>query len=341
VKLTYSREELLQSHRYVRPHLVGEHPMHGGFDSNGIYRTPRTLNRWPAIEAWRRSLEDRGGTLIDVSSSLLEDDTYPNVSQQELLLRQGFGQILWNALTLTGRNEARAAVLTSMSAPDFAQVVTGDLTQMLTGHLNNGLLEAHGMDEAGDPATPHLGAHDAMWLAARDLVFGAAAYPPPTPLEGTFKPVRREMPRIPLEHEHFLKFMMNVLMLEVRSQAFFDYCLVLFDDPRNFPGRVDEARQAASIVSRIATDEIVHIEYLRLLFSELRFMAFRTTDGGEAPGEEIIDPLWTRIVDWHAADQRRFASVRRDDVERQVTNGAGAAATSLMAQFDRLADAVT
>ena len=41
------------------------------------------------------------------------------------------------------------------------------------GHLNLGLLYAHGMDEGGDPEHPEAGgAHDAMWFAARDLVFG-------------------------------------------------------------------------------------------------------------------------------------------------------------------------
>ena len=52
------------------------------------------------------------------------------------------------------------------------RLIVEDVTDTATGHMNAGLLYAHGADEGGDPATPHLGAHDTMWFAARDLVFG-------------------------------------------------------------------------------------------------------------------------------------------------------------------------
>ena len=110
-KLRYSRDELMASHAYARPHEEAGWRLHGGFDAEGRYVSPRTLVRWPAVEAWRGALAARGWPLIDASNTLLERDGFPNFEQQKLLLQSGFGQLEWNSLTITGIIEARGQAL--------------------------------------------------------------------------------------------------------------------------------------------------------------------------------------------------------------------------------------
>jgi len=333
VQLTYSSQEILASHPYAQPHRVGAVTLHGGFDAAGDYHTPRTLNRWRAVEAWEAQVKSWGWPLVEVSPKILGAEIYPSLAQQEMLLASGFGHILWNALTWTGMTEAKAAPLISIAIPDLQAIIDEDLSSTLTGHLGKGLLVAHGMDEAGDPATPDLGAHDVMWFAARDLAFGADAFPIPEPLEGMFRPVRREMPRLAPEVEYFIKYMMNVLMLEVRAEAFFDYCCTLFERGENFPLRREPADLAAKLVGRIATDELIHIAYLRVFVSELRGFTFRTLDGQPVKGAALIDPVWRKMVDWHANFERKYAEVRREQAEAQILSAPGGHREKVLRRF--------
>ena len=70
---SYSASEILESHRYEEPLIVGGVRCHGGFDAEGRYVSPRTLNRWPAVEAWRERLLAAGGALIDACVKVLPD----------------------------------------------------------------------------------------------------------------------------------------------------------------------------------------------------------------------------------------------------------------------------
>jgi hypothetical protein len=177
-RLRYTREELIADHPYARGHEARGYTLHGGFLADGAYQSPRTLTRWPAVRAWGAALEARGFPLIDASTSLLARGNYPTIPQQKFLLAEGFGRTLWNALTVTGVIEARGRALATLKAPDVSAIVYDDLAETATGHLNQGLLYAHGVDEGGDPAIPNgPGAHDLMWFAARDAVFGKDAHP--------------------------------------------------------------------------------------------------------------------------------------------------------------------
>ena len=60
-KLSYSREELMADHPYARPHEEAGYRLHGGFDADGQYISPRTLHRWPAVGPGRAALKRRGG----------------------------------------------------------------------------------------------------------------------------------------------------------------------------------------------------------------------------------------------------------------------------------------
>ncbi len=170
-QLVFSEKELLAEHDYARPQLVAGRRIHGGFAADGSYLPPRSLHRPRAIASWAEALRARGGEPLPADSSLLAGLRFPTSQQQKLLLREGLGQTFWNSLTITGKIEARGRVLADMTFPDFREVVREDVSQLAIGHLNKGLLCAHGIDEGGEPDRG-IGGHDVMWFALRDLAFG-------------------------------------------------------------------------------------------------------------------------------------------------------------------------
>jgi hypothetical protein len=306
-RLVYTATELLADHAYARPHVEAGYRLHGGFDANGNYISPRTLNRWPAIHAWSRALEARGHALVDSSQELMVRGSFPTPTQQKFLLDIGMGQTLWNSLTVTGVIEARGRALADATAPDFQDIVVEDITETATGHLNKGLLRAHGLDEGGD-AERGEGGHDAMWFAVRDMLFGRNAYPMPSIPESLARPeLGRLMPRIPKAHEDWILLLMNVLMIEVRAENFFGFCTSVMRDPDNFRERRDAAMLAASLVDRIRQDEAPHVGYLTTVVSELRSFVFKAVDETTLAGADMIDPVWRGMVHWHAVTNADFA----------------------------------
>jgi len=263
-KLVYSREELMADHDYARQHKEAGYLLHGGFDEAGTYLSPKTLHRWPAIDAWQAALKNRGWDVVEATGHLLKRGSFPNLEQQKLLIKNRHGESFWNALTVTGIIEARGQILCTLDVPDFQSIFVDDISDTATGHLHKGLLYAHGADEGGDPAKPEYGAHDAMWFAARDLIFGKEAYPVIDPPDSIGRPEQgRLMPQLPEGFEQLILLLMNVLMIEVRAESFFAHSMDLMRDEEIFSERREDAELAATMVGRIRTDEAVHVGYLQ------------------------------------------------------------------------------
>ena len=308
-KLRFSREQLLRSHPYARPHVENGQRLHGGFDAEGRYLPPRMLERAPAIEAWTEALRGRGGDLLPADSSLLAGIRYPSEAQMKLLIREGLGQTFWNTLTITGRIEARGRVLADMTFPELGPAVEEDVSEMGVGHLNRGLLEAHGIDEGGEPG---IGGHDQMWFALRDLAFGPTHYPEPA-IPDIARPESEavELEGIPLAIQRTVYFLANLLMIEFRAERGFAFTESLLRDPELFTSRRPEAERAAEIVGRIRADEEIHVTSLRLYLGEIATLHFKTKDGGRVPGAELVAALWGGIVNWATALQPRLAAAQQ------------------------------
>ncbi len=317
MKLTYTEEELLREHDYARPHAEAGLRLHGGFDGEGRYVSPRTAVRWPAVREWGEALRERGGDLLPAGTSLLEGPRFPSYAQQKLLLREGIGRPLWDSLTITGVIEARGRLLADIEAPDFGEVVEEDVSRMASGHLNGGLFKAHGLDEGGQPEAG-IGGHDAMWFAVRDLAFGPARYPMPEVPENIGRPdrERRLVPEIPEAHERTLLFLMNLLMIEIRAELIFESTERLLRDRDLFTDRRPEAESGAVLVDRIRQDESIHVAYLRTVLGELRACTFRAPDGTRRASREVIDPLWSEIVHWHTVERPK---VMREQARANLT----------------------
>jgi hypothetical protein len=334
MQLRYSSDEILADHPYARPNLFGQRQLHGGYDNEGVYRSPRTFTRWPAIQAWQAAFARRGGELIDASTRILQAPHYPNLAQMKLLLANGVTLPLWNNLTTTGIIEGRGRMLASIQAPDFQPLVEEDISDMATAHLNRGLFVAHGLDEGGD-GTGKVGAHDQMWYLARDLVLGAGAHPIPEIPERAGRPGAdgREMPQIPPQHEALMKQLMNVLLIEIRAERGFEFNVNLMRDPEAFADRRADADRAADIIDQIRQDEASHVAYLRLFISELRPLHFKTPDG-PVEGRTFIDPVWAKIVAYGAEEVPRI----QRQATRELIAGCLKSKPGLLDRLDALGD---
>ena len=337
MQLRYSTDEILTDHPFARPNLFGARRLHGGYDAKGVYRSPRTLKRWPAIEAWRDNFLKSGGELIDASTRILHAPHYPNLPQMKLLLANGVTLPLWNTLTTTGIIEGRGRMLATIQAPDFQPLVEEDISETATAHLNRGLFVAHGLDEGGD-GTDVVGAHDRMWYVARDLVLGENAHPVPDIPERGGRPGAdgREMPQIPVGHEMLIKQLMNVLLIEIRAERGFAFNVDLMRDPEAFADRREDAERAAVIVDQIRQDEASHVAYLQLFLSELRPLHFKTP-GGAVEGRTFLDPVWARIVAWGAEDVPRAQRQASHELIEQCLKSRPDG-RALLERFDALAD---
>jgi hypothetical protein len=334
-RVVFSREEIMAEHDYAKPQVEAGYRLHGGFDAAGKYISPRTLVRWPAVEGWQAQVMSRGYPLIDATTRLLKRSAYPSIDQQKFLLGNGHGETLWNALTITGVIEARGRALCEAVAPDFQAIIEEDVSSMSIGHLNKGLLYAHGLDEGGDKEHGQ-GGHDDMWFAVRDALFGKDAYPIPEVPASIARPeIGRLMPQIDKVYEDWILLLMNVLMIEVRAESFFSFCTNLMRSPDLFRDRREAANHAAELVERIRTDEAIHVAYLQTFVSEMRSVTIKCLNGDRIKGSQMIDPIWEGMIHWHSVTQADFSreQSRAAIVDRLSKHANGRA---LVAQFDGL-----
>ena len=126
-RLKYSKDELEAESDYAAPHLESGLKLHGGFDVDGTYVSPRTKYRWQAITAWTEQLASNHVELVEATTSLLIEPNFPSVAQQVFLLKNGVGQPFWDSLTITGLIEARGKALAEFDPPDFQKVIVEEL----------------------------------------------------------------------------------------------------------------------------------------------------------------------------------------------------------------------
>jgi hypothetical protein len=335
-QLVYEYDELLADHDYAEPHIVAGRRLHGGFLADGTYQPPRTLVREPALAAWEEALRERGGEPFAANANLLDGVRFPTIPQQLALLRHGLDQPFWNTLTFVAKIEAKGAFLSMLPVPDLSAAIAEDISEMAIGHLDRGLLDAHGLDEGGNPALG-IGGHDEMWFVARDLVYGPDAHPDVEPDDNIAREdSTRHLPEIGREIEEFFSFLANLLVIEFRAEIGFAETQTILRSPDVFTDRRAEAEVAAEIVERIRTDERIHVRSLNLYLGELRHLHLRTNDGGQVPGHVLIDRFWNGLVHWATVEQPRLvaADTRQRMYERIARESEGEA---IRAAFDAAA----
>jgi len=330
--LVWSPDELLQSGAYAEPLIAGGLRCHGGFDSDGRYRSPRTLHRGPAIAAWQARLAQEGTPLVDIDRCLMPPQ-YPNVAQAKLLLQHGVRDPLVRTLTIISIVEGFGAIIRDVAVPDLRALVVEPVEGTALAHLGAGLFEAHARDESG---WRDEGGHKQMWEAARDLAFEKPKVPGDVLLRmmgrgGRAERGERLLPELDEKAERLIVMMAQVLAVEVMAEGTFQWGIELLSDPE-----VSAAPEAAGdMVRYVRADESPHVEYLRTALSELRGRTLRTVDGRTLAGREAVDRVLHRLLRNLTRSRPRQ---QRDDVRTYLAEDMKVAGNpaALLEAFDAL-----
>jgi hypothetical protein len=309
--LELSPEELLASHTFTEPLVVGGVRCHGGFDEDGTYRSPRTRFRGPAIEAWEQQRREQFGTpIVDVPLETWPE-SFPNVEQSKLLIRNGVPDPIIASLTRIGTVEGFGGMLRLLPLPDFSQLFFEDIRGTAIDHIGRGLFEAHARDEAGFEDE---GGHDTMWFVARDIAFenpvtedqtalmlermgiappGRTGRPDMSKLREALVATRVLPHDIDLTLEMVIDRMIGLLFIEIAAFHSFRWAEAVLSDPDLVAGEGEAGR----IVSHIRADETPHVAYLRTALSEMRDRTWIGESGRTHSGAELMDRLWQRSLE--------------------------------------------
>lgn len=306
LQLEWAEDDLLATDAISEPLIVGGVRCHGGFDGGGVYHSPRTRYRVPAIDSWQRSHVAAFGTdLIDVPLSTWPE-TYPNVDQAKFLIAAGVREPIVTTLTRIGTVEGFGAMIRYANVGDPQRYFDESVAGTALAHLHRGLFEAHARDEAGFDTEA---GHKQMWFAARDVAFehpvtedetarmlermgiGGGGSTTPDPQR-----IRRQMEKarvfadLDLDFEMLIQRMINILLIEISAFHTFAWAETVLSDTDLVAGE----GAAARLVSFIRQDETPHVEYLKTALTEMRERTFVGESGRKYPGTEIVGTLWER-----------------------------------------------
>jgi hypothetical protein len=320
-RLSYTPIELLEDGQYEEPLIANGVRCHGGFLGDGSYRSPRTIHRIPAIDAWQNEVLVNGGELVQLSSDLLPPQ-YPNDEQAVLLCKHGVREPIVRALTIISVVEGFGAIIRDVKVPDLAKLLVEPVDGTSLAHLSEGLFEAHARDEAG---WGDQGGHKQMWEAARDLAFENPSIPPDVlmRLMGGGRRARkrkRRYPQIDEKLENMLGMMTNVLIVEIFAEEIFAWGKAVLSNPE-----ISAApNEAAAMVGYIQSDEKPHVEYLRAALSEIAARGIRTVDGSVIPGRQVVHGmlhnLLSQMLKNRPREQRSQVREGLDEAIKQAPN---------------------
>lgn len=347
-QVTFDAPELLASHRYAEPLVVAGVRCHGGFDDDGAYVSPRTVNRVPAIAAWQaKHRRDFGTEPLDLPLDTWPEH-YPNVAQARFLIASGVPEPVIATLTRVGTVEGFGGLIRHSPIPDMRRVVDEDTTGTALAHLGGGLFEAHARDEAGHEDE---GGHEHMWFAARDVAFDnpitedaralmlerMGIVPPgggaidPAALRASALANRQWPADVDFDLEVLITRMVRLLLIEISAFHTFAWAEELLADPDLVAGDGEAAR----LVSYIRADETPHVDYLRTALSELRDRTVVGESGTRHAGAGLVGGLWDSSLALSTGPNRhQTLDTMWAEVRHAVGDRPGAA--DVLVRFDEL-----
>ncbi|MBA2607542.1 MAG: hypothetical protein H0U92_01225 [Actinobacteria bacterium] len=307
-QLEWTEAELLETHKVVEPLVADAVLCHGGFDDNGEYVSPRTKNRWTAIDNWKAEHAKNFETeLLDIGLDRWPAH-YPNVAQAKYLLKQGVTEPMISTLTRVGTVEGFGAFLRYSPIPDLQANFDEPIKGTAMAHLGGGLFEAHARDEAGYEDE---GGHKQMWFAARDVAFERPVNEDQTQImlarmgigagantqqksTGVLSQLNadRMLPDLDADLESLIQRMTSLLLIEISAFHIFAWAEEVLGDTDLTAGD----GEAAKIVAFIRADETPHVEYLKTTLTEMRDRTFIGQSGKKYAGTDIIGQVWDRAV---------------------------------------------
>ena len=310
-RLRYSADELLTDPRYEARIERDGVLLHGGYGPEGNYRPPRSTFRVPAIAAWTDRLAAAGQPTRVIEPDAVDRAFVPNTEQAKMLLRNGATGAMTRILTLIGVVEGFGNDgIKLIPRIDLQEFIVEPIGETCLGHLFEGLLEAHGNDEAGrgDEA-----GHDQMWFAVRDAalaeppitfdMFENLPIAPPPGYEGPAKPAPEAVTvggmldglrdDVAPELQLLVRAMVQILVIELLAYHTFAWASEVLGDPTCSA----DAEFARATIDHIRTDEDIHVAYLQCGLAELATMTVRTTDGGIIAGSDLVDAARQSALD--------------------------------------------
>ncbi len=352
-QLNWTEAELLADHAYVEPQIVAGVRCHGGYDDNGRYVSPRTLNRAPAIDAWQAAHRATFGTdIIDIPLDTWPEH-YPNVAQARFLLDNSVPTPIIAVLTRIGTVEGFGGLICDTAVPDLVRTFDEDTRGTALEHLERGLFEAHARDETGHEDE---GGHTHMWWAARDIAFEHPVTQDQTTVMlermgiaqpgsgGKIDPAQkraeamanRVLPAaVDFDLESMLGRMISLLFIEISAFHAFNWAQTILDDT----DRVAGDGTAGDIIRHIRADETPHVAYLKTVLTEIRDRTVIDEKGHKHAGADIVTPIWNRSLE-SSLGTRRDAQL--DAMRAEVVHALQGRRNSgdLLAQFDDLGSTV-
>ncbi|MGO9452703.1 MAG: hypothetical protein ACLQDV_16925 [Candidatus Binataceae bacterium] len=330
-RLSFSTEEILANVPTTEPLIVKGVRCHGGFDANGGYHSPRTLRRVPAVKAW----QDQHLRASPVPLVAIPEDAIPphaiSTAQAKFLLREGVREPIVRLLSEIAIVEGFGAMIRELPVPPLKSFIREDVAGTALEHLTGGLFEAHARDEAG---WEQEGGHRQMWDAARDA---ALSNPQISPEIFANMMARRGQepaalfPELGAPVERLVRFMVNVLAIEVFARSTFAWAEEVLSDPTVS----DAPKEAADLVRFIRSDEAPHVEYLRTALSEIAARTLYGLDGKEFSGKEVVDKLMDRGLRMMIRQRMNERPAALRDLIRRTANRNNV--EELIAQYDALA----
>ncbi len=351
MQLQYTRDELLAEHDFAQRTTRGDTVYHGGLDAAGTYVSPRSLHRISAIQAWVSQLEAAGQPARVMEPQQFVAEFFPNADQSCLLLRHGARSSMTRILTLVGLIEGFGNDgIRAMPKPPLQPYFKEPLDDTCLGHLYLGLLDAHGMDEAGGPEA----GHDAMWFAIRDAaldnppvtpdMYENLPISPPPGYEGPAKADPEALGPTSQGFESFfptlnpmveivLRGLAQILVIECGAYNTFNWARHVLSQPDCSA----EPEWAPRMVDYIQADEQIHVDYLNCALGEARCRTLIDQDGNELSGREVVDTIVTRARERGIGGGRdRIRNHRMKQIRRELESLPDGEA--ILAEFARLGE---
>ncbi len=301
-QIEYTFDEILADHKFEEPLVIGDVKCHGGFDEDGTYVPPRTLNRQRAIDSWeKKHLEESGMPLLTCPDDMFAE-FYPNIPQTKYLLSAGVRQPIIDIITQIGTVEGFGQIIRHVEIPDLQKLFVEDVSGTATSHLSKGLYETHARDEAG---FGDLAGHDKMWYIVRDMAFDNPDCGDPMQMmmkqlsqgDGAGKALagiaqsvmstERLLPQLDQQAEAMITRMTGLLLIELLAFQTFKWAQeILASEDLSRP------EDTTRLVSYIRADEQPHVHYTQVALTEMRCRTFVGIDGKRIPGTQVIDTCW-------------------------------------------------
>lgn len=349
-RLRYTREEILTDPDYADRIERAGVLLHGGYDADRTYLPPRSTHRVPAIDAWSARLAAAGHPSRVIDADDVDHAFVPNAEQAKLLLRNGATGAMTRILTLIGVVEGFGNDgIKAIPPMDLRQVIVEPIDDRCLGHLFEGLLEAHGNDEAGRGSEA---GHDQMWFAVRDAaladplisidMFESLPIAPPPGYDGPAKPAPEAISvggmfdgmrdDVAAELQVLVRAMVQILVIELLAYHTFSWASDVLGDPECS----HDAVFARETIDHIRVDEDIHVGYLQCALAELATLTVRTTDGGTIPGGDLVAAACRAALDNQTGDRfDRILDYRMAQVRAELA--AHPDGERLTAEFDALA----